>query len=276
MIGDPYRIDGPTCVSFSGGRTSGYMLWHLLDRNGGSLPDDTHVVFANTGREHPDTLAFVARCSLFWGVPITWVEYDGREGARDFREVTYETAAKDGEPFAELIQRKFALPNVTRRFCTEVLKVDRIRAFMRAKGFEQWTDYVGLRADEPRRVSKRRAVSDDEVSYALPLDDAGVTVDDVRAFWQAQSFDLEIPSTAGNCDLCFEKGPGILRQEIARDPSAAAWWIEQERRSGRRFARDFSYAELRDSALVPVDQLTGRARALATADAGTPPCACTD
>lgn len=273
---DPYRITGPACVSFSGGRTSGYLLWHLLDRAGGALPPETHVVFANTGREHLSTLDFVQRCSDFWGVPIAWVEYDGADGERDFRLVDCFTASRDGEPFAELIQRKNALPNLTTRWCTESLKVRRIRAYMRSLGHAHWTDYVGLRADEPRRVSKRRAVSDDEVSYALPLDDAGVTVEDVAAFWRTQSFDLEIPGESGNCDLCMMKGPAVLMREIRRDPTAAAWWIEQERRTQRAFSARWNFRELRDAALVPVEQLTGRARALALADAGEIACACTD
>ena len=40
-----YLIDEPTCISFSGGRTSGYMLHQVLEANGG-LPDVARVVFA--------------------------------------------------------------------------------------------------------------------------------------------------------------------------------------------------------------------------------------
>lgn len=62
-MSSPYRITGPAVVSFSGGRTSGYMLWHILDAHGGALPDDVKVVFCNTGKERPETLDFVERCA---------------------------------------------------------------------------------------------------------------------------------------------------------------------------------------------------------------------
>lgn len=76
MTRDPFLLtasSGPTLISFSGGRTSGYMLYRILHSNGG-LPDDTHVVFSNTGKEREETLVFVRECSEKWGVPIHWVE----------------------------------------------------------------------------------------------------------------------------------------------------------------------------------------------------------
>jgi len=44
---DHYRIDTPGIISFSGGATSGFMLWQVLRAYGGTLPDDIKVVFAN-------------------------------------------------------------------------------------------------------------------------------------------------------------------------------------------------------------------------------------
>ena len=74
-IRNPYRVPRPAVISFSGGRTSSYLLKHIVDAYGGRLPSDIAVVFANTAMERPETLEFVDRCSREWGIEIVWVEY---------------------------------------------------------------------------------------------------------------------------------------------------------------------------------------------------------
>jgi 3'-phosphoadenosine 5'-phosphosulfate sulfotransferase (PAPS reductase)/FAD synthetase len=71
---NPFLIDEPTVISFSGGRTSAYMLWRVLEANGG-LPEDAIVCFANTGKEEEATLEFVRDCEVNWGIKIHWLEY---------------------------------------------------------------------------------------------------------------------------------------------------------------------------------------------------------
>ena len=56
---NPYKIHGPAIISFSGGRTSGFMLRKILDAHDGKLPEDVIVCFQNTGLEHPLTYEIV-------------------------------------------------------------------------------------------------------------------------------------------------------------------------------------------------------------------------
>ena len=72
---NPYRVPRPAVISFSGGRTSAYMLRRVIDAYGGRLPEDISVIFANTGMERPETLEFVDVCAHAWAVRIQWVEY---------------------------------------------------------------------------------------------------------------------------------------------------------------------------------------------------------
>lgn len=231
---DPYRVPGPAVVSVSGGRTSAYMLRRVIDAYGGRLPADIHAVFANTGEEDFRTLDFVRDCAVRWGVEIVWVEYDSDAPGR-WREVEYETASRRGEPFADLIARKRHLPNGRMRFCTQDLKLLPMRAFMQAQGYgDDWTNIVGLRADEPARVATLRA-RESPWDIACPLYDAGATKAEVLAWWKAQDFDLTTPEHLGNCVGCFLKG-STLRLHAARDmPEHFARFAAHEESVGARF-----------------------------------------
>lgn len=252
---DPFRIDGPTAISFSGGRTSAYMLWRVLQFNGG-LPSDAVVCFANTGKEEPETLDFVRECSERWSVPITWLEYQ-KGGA--YAVVSHATAARAGEPFDQLIMdRGLYLPNPVQRFCTVELKILPMYGFLRDAGLlvDGTVDMlVGVRADEPHRVAKQkngRRKETPEIENRLPLADAGIGKHDVRNFWIAQSFDLRTDNS--NCDLCFEKSPARRRSLIAQAPRKAIWWIAQESLVGATFTKDgHTYAGLAHSAEAQAD-----------------------
>ena len=231
---DPYRVPGPAVVSVSGGRTSAYMLRRVLDAYSGRLPSDVHAVFANTGEEDPRTLDFVRDLSVRWGAAIVWVEYDSDAPGR-WREVEYETASRRGEPFADLIARKRHLPNGRMRFCTQDLKLLPMRAFMAAQGYgDDWTNVVGLRADEPARVATLRA-RDSAWDIACPLYDAGATKAEVLGWWKAQDFDLQTPAHMGNCVGCFLKGRSIRDRAAREAPEAFERWAALESQIGARF-----------------------------------------
>jgi 3'-phosphoadenosine 5'-phosphosulfate sulfotransferase (PAPS reductase)/FAD synthetase len=97
---NPFHIDEPTVISFSGGRTSAFMLYKVLEAHDMSLPEEAIVCFANTGKEDEATLQFVNDCAKAWNVKIHWLEYQPAELTKDrWKEVDFETASRDGEPF---------------------------------------------------------------------------------------------------------------------------------------------------------------------------------
>jgi 3'-phosphoadenosine 5'-phosphosulfate sulfotransferase (PAPS reductase)/FAD synthetase len=236
---DPFRITSRTAISFSGGRTSAYLVWRVLQSNGGKLPPNVVVLFANTGKEREETLRFVRDCAVAWGIEIVWVEY--RDNPDGYERVSYDTASRDGEPFEALIRKRRYLPNPVTRFCTSELKIRTMHKYLRSLGWHDdddgWDQLIGIRADEPRRVAKIRARgTSSETSkeiMCLPLAEAGITKHDVGAFWRAQPFDLELANIKGttpwgNCDLCYLKGPRQVMSMIRLEPQRAVWWAKQE------------------------------------------------
>ena len=227
-MSDPFKINEPTCISFSGGRTSAYMLWRVLQSNGG-LPAEAIVCFANTGKEDEKTLEFVRACAVNWNVPITWLEY----AEVDYTIVTFETASRNGEPFEALIRKRNYLPNPVTRFCTSELKIRPIGRYLVDLGMADTKteaenmSMIGMRADEQRRAAK---IAD---KSRIPLVTAGVTKEDVGAFWRQQPFDLGLPNNNGvtmhgNCDLCFLKGGAQVLSLITEKPERAVWWANME------------------------------------------------
>ena len=290
---NPFRVPRPAVISFSGGRTSSYMLKHIVDAYDGRLPRDIAVVFANTGLERPETLEFVDLCGRQWGIEIAWVEYLW-EAPHRTRVVDFATASRNGEPYAALIDRKGFVPNPTLRACTTFLKRDRIESYARHRlGLKRWHAVIGLRADEQRRVLRMRAMNCGSRTGAhtvLPLADAGIREADVLDWWKRQPFDLGIPSYAGNCACCFLKGRAKLLRIIREDPALADWWIEQEAKvanrtgpdgracdSMKRFRLGETYAELKAAALAHRDLFDEAAASSGeSAESETFDCHCTD
>ena len=239
-MNNPYRIDSEPCVvSFSGGRSSGYMLHQIVEAHGGLGPH--RAIFANTGKEHEATLDFVHRCAEQWGINIEWVEYTSPDRETDsYRTVSHDTASRNGEPFMELIERRKLAPNPGARFCTGFLKRDAIK-WLGGKA----TTVIGIRADEPRRIGRVRATG-----ALLPMVDARATRETVGRFWKDHPFDLELANDNGvtpwgNCDLCFLKARGRLISLIRTEPHRADWWVKAEARADALCSGEQSHFSVR-------------------------------
>lgn len=277
----PYFCHGPTLVSFSGGRTSAYMLKQVLIAHGGVLPDYVFVVFANTGKEAPETLRFVYECGLRFGVHIWWVEWrhgSGKPIEERFEIVSFDSASRKGEPLKALFRSRRYLPNAVTRFCTADGKIQTMKWFMQSRGFERWTNMVGLRADERRRLVKmvlsNLAARERWVSVC-PLAVAGVIKRHIHRFWLGrnahgrdrrfplpQGFDLGLLDHEGNCEDCFLKGLLVLAAHERAKPGTLDWWIEcedeitemiatgetEDRPTGARFITEHTYRQIQEYA----------------------------
>jgi hypothetical protein len=193
-------------VSFSGGRTSAVMTKRCLEKYG-----QTHeilVTFANTGCEHLDTLRFIDDCDRHWGFNVVWLEAEinPEKGIGvGHKIVTYDTAARNGEPFEAFIA-KYGIPNMTNPSCTARLKTDVIESYLQSKGFLRgkklnYDTAIGIRADEIDRISVRRH----KERFIYPMADEGWTKQMVVDYMKQFPWDLQIPEHLGNCTWCWKK-----------------------------------------------------------------------
>ena len=208
-----------------------------------NLPKSERVIcFANTGKEHEGTLQFVRDFEVYFEEKIYWIEYCPEN---KFRVVDFDTASRNGEPYAALIKKRRFVPNVVTRYCTTELKVRPIKKFMQSIGFKEWDNAVGIRYDEPHRYARlAKGCEKEPYTTTAPLFKMRVTKEDVLRFWRQQPFNLEIPEYLGNCDLCFLKARAKLKKIIRENPYRLEWWAEQEQKTGATFNKNISYAKI--------------------------------
>ena len=230
-------------IAFSGGRTSGYMLWRLVQEYGGTLPHYMKVVFTNTGREMPETLDFVKACGDHWNVDITWLEY--RNTKQRWIKVDHQNASRNGEPFTELIEKRRYLPNVVTRFCTSELKINTSARWLKSElNWKRWTKYLGIRYDESHRVKQNNPLEESDKHY--PLVEWKIGLSDVVEFWRKQNFGLELPNHngkcwLGNCDGCFLKSEWSIAMLAKLYPNRYQWWIEMEKKLSNKLGKQVSF-----------------------------------
>ncbi len=201
-------------VSFSGGRTSGFMAWWITQNFSDQF--EIVVVFANTGSEANETLDFVDQCDREWGLGVVWVEavvhHDERKSCTH-KVVDYQSASRNHEPFEEVI-KKYGIPNTSFPHCTRELKLNPMLSYIRSLGWKDFTTAIGIRADEVDRMNANYR----ENKFWYPLVKMGVTKRDVNNWWSEQPFQLELKEHQGNCEFCWKKSDRKLFTLIHENP----------------------------------------------------------
>ena len=140
-----YHSELPHVVKFSGGRSSGALLFSMLKNNMLKASRGDVIVFNNTSAEHSKTYEFVMeckkRCEDEYDIPFFLTEFqtfeDSKNGIYDrfqsYRLVNEKPYSEDnpngyhhkGEVFEELISWQMYLPSLmSGRTCTKKMKMD--------------------------------------------------------------------------------------------------------------------------------------------------------
>lgn len=231
-------------ISFSGGRTSAYMLWWLINEWEDRDNWEMKVVFANTGKEHEKTLEFIERCSIEWMVDVIWVEakhkdengnpYSDKGWSVKHKMVSFKTASRNGEPFEEMISL-LGIPSTNAPFCSKQLKKFAIESYLKSIGWEDYITAVGIRVDEVDRVNENW--KDDNLLYPL-IQFNSYTKTLIMLWWGNMPFDLEVPEGLGNCDNCWKKDIKTLTNNAKKHPQTFDWWQRMTDKYGHLNPRD--------------------------------------
>lgn len=201
-------------INFSGGKTSALMTILLKPT------DDDIVLFTDTGREHPLTYKFIDDFERNENIKVTRISYKGK--------------------FDGFLQSKDykSIPNRMIRTCTHELKIKTAKRYLRNKRIFSYENFIGFRHDEPNRVIQFKEKFK-KVKTLFPLYNLGINKEMVNQYWINKSYNLDIPSILGNCDLCFLKGKDNIIKILQLYPELAEKWIKDEEESKRHFGHTY-------------------------------------
>lgn len=139
-------------VSFSGGRTSAYLV-HLMEllRNHSGI--NVHYIFMDTGAEHPKTYQFIRDVVRYWDIDLTClrVEVNPELGkANGYKIIPLEEIGPDLQPWKDICA-KYGTPYFGGAFCTRTMKIEVCERYCRDR-FAMHESWLGMRADEQARI----------------------------------------------------------------------------------------------------------------------------
>ena len=221
-------------VSFSGGRTSAYLVYLMKRISQNNKDFDVDYIFMDTGAEHPKTYEFVRDLIRNFNINLICLQADVNpelgEGIRH-KVVNSEDLKWDLHLFKKIL-KKHGNFTVNRPYCTARLKTQVFDDYCKntyGKGnFQTW---IGIRADEPKRLPKaitedstKHQINKSKLKYLAQISD--FTKEDITDWWAEQSFDLGIAGDQhlGNCIFCIKKGANKIALAARDEPEKFKEW----------------------------------------------------
>lgn len=218
-------------ISFSGGRSSAFMVLEVLKRN-----PNAEVIYADTGAEHPATYRFIKDFARVTGIKITCLRGVVPEGVASRRGKKRKWGVQILTPddlcfdlsMLKDMKRYYANGNnsltmVHHRGClaSSRLKIYTMERYLNKKyGKGNYVRWLGIRADEPKRLKPKEGVK-----YLADI--SSKTKEEITEWWSKQPFDLHLPGDfAGNCVFCPKKNYRKLQTMAKIEPDLLIAWLK--------------------------------------------------
>jgi hypothetical protein len=222
-------------VSFSGGRTSAYMVY-LMEKKRKNEGWEVEYVFCDTGAEHPKTYEFVKNVVKHFNINLTCLKavIPKENGVGPtFSVIGIDSIGWDLSVMKDMVT-KYGNFTVSRPKCTDRLKtiiLDKWRKKTYGKG--TYYTWLGMRIDEPRRLKfindnhdlfTKKNSNPQKIRYLAEICEN--TKQDVIDWWSTQPFDLEIEEHLGNCVFCVKKSDIKIARAARDEPQLFNEWNE--------------------------------------------------
>lgn len=204
-------------VSFSGGRTSAYLV-HCIEkmRKNGEI-DNVHYVFMDTGAEHPKTYEFIKQVVKHFNIDLVCIRavtnLEIGKG-NTYEIININDIGHNLKPWTDMSE-KYGLPYVHGAFCTDRMKTTPYNKWAKDTfGKDNFTSWLGIRIDELNRLSPKKGIK--YLAEISPMDKL-----DIIGFWREMPFDLDINEWEGNCVFCVKKGVNKIALAVIDNPDLA-------------------------------------------------------
>lgn len=207
-------------VSFSGGRTSAYLVY-LMEEKRKQKNLDVEYVFMDTGAEADETYDFVKKCVEYFNIELTVLKtviHPELGVGPTFSVHTVDDIGWDLSVFKAMTKKHGNPYAPSGGFCTDKLKTVTFNKYVKSLN-TPYTTWIGIRADEPKRLKPKP-----NIWYLADI--SPFEKDDVLDFWKSMPFDLELNEWLGNCIFCIKKGVNKVALAMRERPEKAKEWNE--------------------------------------------------
>ena len=184
--------------------------------------DNVDFIFMDTGAEHPKTYDFIKNVNKEFNLDLVCLRLKitpelGK--GNNYSIIDINDVGSDLKPFKDMIS-KYGVPYIGGMFCTDRMKLVPFKKYCDEiygkKNYETW---LGIRADESRRLSKKPFIR-----YLAEISDFEKV--DVLDWWSKQGFDLDIDEWLGNCVFCPKKSSLKLASAHRDELEHYSQWVD--------------------------------------------------